>query len=70
MHGEISAFFKKPGGKTDASRMHNVDFIYAINLDQRPEKFAHCVRELESYGIYPYRFSAVNGWELSLEIIN
>jgi GR25 family glycosyltransferase involved in LPS biosynthesis len=50
--------------------MKNIDFIYTINLDQRPEKFAHCLNELAPYGICPYRFSAVNGWELSLEVIN
>jgi GR25 family glycosyltransferase involved in LPS biosynthesis len=41
-----------------------------INLDRRPEKFAKSVNQLNPYGIYPYRFSAVNGWELSLETIN
>ena len=25
---------------------------------------------LNRYGVYPYRFSAVNGWELTLEAIN
>jgi len=50
--------------------MRNIDFIYMINLDQRPEKFASCIAQLHPYGIYPYRFSAVNGWELSLEAIN
>jgi len=50
--------------------MRNIDFIYMINLDQRPEKFASTVRGLEPFGINPYRFSAVNGWELSLEAIN
>lgn len=44
-----------------------VDFIYMINLDQRPEKWARSKAQLESFGIVPYRFSAVNGWELSLE---
>jgi GR25 family glycosyltransferase involved in LPS biosynthesis len=42
-----------------------------INLDERPEKFSQSVQQLIPYGIYPYRFSAVNGWEgLSLEDIN
>ena len=70
LHADISEFFKKATGKSTASRMRNIDWIYVINLDQRPEKFAHCVQELEPYGIYPYRFSAVNGWELSLDTIN
>lgn len=50
--------------------MGNIDFIYMINLDQRPEKFSLSCERLAPYGIYPFRFSAVNGWELSLETIN
>jgi len=41
-----------------------------INLDQRTEKYDHTIDELAPFGITPYRFSAVNGWELSLEDIN
>ena len=41
-----------------------------INLDQRPEKWQRSIEQLACYDIYPQRFSAVNGWELSLESIN
>jgi len=61
---------KPASGKDPISKMRNVDFIYTINLDQRPEKFAKCVAQLHPYGISPYRFSAVNGWELTEEDIN
>lgn len=61
---------KRVSDKHEVSQMRNIDFIYLINLDERPEKREHCVRELSPYGIYPHRFSAVNGWELSLEAIN
>jgi GR25 family glycosyltransferase involved in LPS biosynthesis len=61
---------KKAENKSDFHKMRNIDFIYMINLDQRPEKFVQSLSQLEPYGIYPYRFSAVNGWELSLEAIN
>jgi GR25 family glycosyltransferase involved in LPS biosynthesis len=61
---------KIPNDKTPSSPMRNIDFIYMINLDQRPEKYTHSIDQLSPFGIYPYRFSAVNGWELSLEIIN
>jgi GR25 family glycosyltransferase involved in LPS biosynthesis len=37
-----------------------------INLDQRPEKLEMSFNQLHPYGIFPYRFSAVNGWELTL----
>jgi len=50
--------------------MKNVDFIYMINLDERPEKFALCLEQLRPYNINPYRFSAVNGWKLTYAAIN
>jgi len=50
--------------------IRNIDFVYMINLDQRPEKFDKSLKQLKPYGIVPYRFSAVNGWELPLEVIN
>jgi GR25 family glycosyltransferase involved in LPS biosynthesis len=61
---------KKCTGKSDCHRMLEIDFIYMINLDQRPEKFLRSLNILKNYGIYPYRFSAVNGWELSLDVLN
>jgi GR25 family glycosyltransferase involved in LPS biosynthesis len=67
---DIEDYFKIPAAKSDYSKMKNIDFIYMINLDQRPEKYAHSVAELAPYEITPYRFSAVNGWELSLEALN
>jgi len=62
--------FKKAEGKSDIHKTRNIDFIYMINLDERPEKWQMSIAQLASYGIIPYRFSAVNGWELSLEDIN
>jgi GR25 family glycosyltransferase involved in LPS biosynthesis len=50
--------------------MKNIDFIYMINLDERPEKLETSLKKLSHYRIYPFRFSAVNGWKLSLETIN
>jgi len=56
--------------KTPSSPMRNIDFIYMINLDQRPEKYEQSINQLAPYGVVPYRFSAVNGWELPFEVIN
>lgn len=56
--------------KTPPSAVRNVDYIYMINLDQRPEKYARSAEQLALYGIVPYRFSAVNGWELPFDVIN
>lgn len=50
--------------------MRNIDFIYMINLDKRPEKFLIASSELNAFGIVPYRFSAVNGWELTTSDLN
>jgi GR25 family glycosyltransferase involved in LPS biosynthesis len=68
--GDIEDHFKKVLNKSSCYSMKNIDFIYLINLDQRPEKFRMSMDQLAPYGIYPYRFAAVNGWELSLEAIN
>jgi GR25 family glycosyltransferase involved in LPS biosynthesis len=67
---ELEYYFKKPAGKSAIHSMKNIDFIYVINLDERPEKFQHTIDELKPYGIIPYRFSAVNGWNLSNETLN
>ena len=67
---KLEDHFKQAINKTDLHKMENIDFIYMINLDARPEKFQYCLSQLLPYGIHPYRFSAVNGWELSLEEIN
>ncbi len=68
--GGVLDHLKKAEGKSSIHSMEGVDFIYMINLDQRPEKFLQASSELHSYGISPYRFSAVNGWELPLEVVN
>jgi GR25 family glycosyltransferase involved in LPS biosynthesis len=70
LSAELRDYFKPCSDKSPIHKMRNIDFIYMINLDQRPEKFASCIKQLHPYGIYPYRFSAVNGWELPLEVIN
>ncbi len=68
----VEDHFKPARDKSDfyLNQVRNIDYIYLLNLDQRPEKLAHCLNELEPYGIHPYRFSAVNGWELTLDILN
>jgi GR25 family glycosyltransferase involved in LPS biosynthesis len=66
----VQDHLKKAENKGTNHKMKNIDFIYMINLDKRPQKFAQCKEQFENYGIHPYRFSAVNGWELSIEAIN
>ena len=72
LEASIEAYFHKINNKSDSGRnqVEGIDFIYLINLDQRVEKFERSVSQLLDYGIRPYRFSAVNGWELSINTIN
>ncbi len=53
-----------------AKPIKNVDAIYLINLDQRPERLEKCKAQLKPYGIIPERFPAVFGWGLTGEEIN
>lgn len=67
-YASISAMerhLKRAEGKGDRSSIPGVDLIYLINLDARPEKYAVARRFFEVYGVTPYRFPAINGWELS-----
>src|SRR5262249_33237963 len=72
IHADLLNHLKKidPSEKNDNHKIRNVDFIYMINLDRRPEKFEQSCKQLQPYGITPFRFSAVNGWELSFETVN
>lgn len=70
LHSELIDHLKKAEGKTEIHSWENIDFVYMINLDERPEKFAKAAGFLEAQGIHPYRFSAVNGWKLPMETIN
>ena len=70
LQANLQNHLKKAEGKELYHQMRNIDFIYTINLDRRPEKFAACKAALDPYMIYPYRFSAVNGWELPLTVID
>lgn len=68
--GNFEEHLRKMENKSDIHDMQNIDFIYMINLDERPEKLAKSLAQLHPYGIYPYRVSAINGWKLPLETIN
>ena len=70
LFARLEDHFKAAPNKGEGHRIQNVDFIYMINLDERPEKVASSLSKLQAYGITPYRFSAVNGWNLSPEEIN
>lgn len=70
LQGDLEDHFRPVLNKPQSCGVENVDFVYLINLDQRPEKWASVMAQLIPYRITPCRFSAINGWELSLEAIN
>lgn len=71
VYPRVEDCFKKISNKLEfQQQVRNIDFIYMINLEERPEKYQHSLEQLAPYEIVPYRFSAVNGWKLSLEAIN
>lgn len=70
LHSAVVDHLKPILNKSTVSSIRNVEFIYLINLDERPEKFQSTIDQLMPFGIIPYRFSAVNGWKLSLNVIN
>jgi GR25 family glycosyltransferase involved in LPS biosynthesis len=67
---EFSDHLKAVGPKNQKSSISGIDYIYLINLDQRPEKWEKSLGQLERYGITPHRFSAIYGWDLSIEAKN
>lgn len=70
LFGEIAPYLKPALNKSHHNKMKHINFIYMINLDERPEKFTRSEQELAPYGVFPYRFSAVNGWTLPEEALN
>lgn len=46
-------------------QIEGIDYIYLINLDKRPQRLATSLKELNRYKISPYRFSAIDGKNLS-----
>lgn len=69
MDASLFDCLKTIDNKSTNHSIRSIDFIYMINLDERPEKFKMSTDQLHPYGVFPYRFSAVNGWTLSLEEI-
>ena len=69
LSSDLADHLREVTQKSLDARMRNIDFIYMINLDERPEKFEVCRSALAEYGIVPHRFSAVNGWTLPLELV-
>lgn len=70
LHAGHTPYLKKALNKGSNHTIEGIDFIYMINLDNRPEKFARSIAQLAPYDIHPYRFSGINGWALPITTIN
>lgn len=68
--GNIENQYRKLEFKLGSSGMRNIDYIYLINLDQRPEKWQNSINQLLPYGIFPERFPGIYGWKLTPEELN
>lgn len=66
----IEDYFSKIKDKSGNHSFANIDFIYVINLDKRPERLERSVNALKPYGISPCRLPAVNGWTLSYKVLD
>ncbi len=66
----IEKYLQKCENKSDCHGIKNIDFIYLINLDRRPDRLIEAKNKLDKYNIYPYRFSAMDGSKLSFECLN
>jgi GR25 family glycosyltransferase involved in LPS biosynthesis len=69
-HAFIEDYYKKIETEELCSGINHVDQIYLINLDQRPEKWNRCLRQLLPFNIYPQRVSGIYGWALSSDVLN
>ncbi len=69
-HAGIENHYRKLEDKTAGFGVKDIDFIYMINLDQRPERWIQCAMQLAPYGIYPQRFPGIYGWTIPPSILN
>ena len=67
---EISCYLKQiPDKHKQPPQIQHIDYIYLINLDQRPEKKEKSLAELAKYQLLAYRFPAIYGWDLSADVL-
>lgn len=62
----VSKHFKKIEDKREEEKfqIQNIDFIYLINLDRRPQRLERCLGQFAPYQIKPHRVAGINGWAL------
>lgn len=70
LFANIFDHLKEIDSNKSCQTIEGIDFVYMINLDHRPDKFEYSLKELVTWGIRPYRFSAIYGQNLPLKVIN
>jgi hypothetical protein len=66
----IVKHLRKIENQTKRQQIPEIDAIYIINLDKRPDRFAQCMNQFTRYAIQPYRVAGIHGWDLSQEEFN
>ncbi|HSX03671.1 MAG TPA: glycosyltransferase family 25 protein [Rhabdochlamydiaceae bacterium] len=62
--------YRKLENKKGCVAPRNIDYVYMINLDQRPEKWNRSSLQLSPFGIIPERFPGIYGWTLQPDVLN
>jgi GR25 family glycosyltransferase involved in LPS biosynthesis len=66
----IEDHYKPIEFKGESRGPEGIDFVYMMNLDQRPERWKNATELLKPYLIVPQRFSGIYGWTIPPEVLN
>jgi GR25 family glycosyltransferase involved in LPS biosynthesis len=69
-YGHIEDHYRILESKVGSLSPKNIDEVYVINLDQRPERWENCMKQLNAYGIFPCRFPGIYGWALTPAVLD
>lgn len=70
LHASVEKYLVEIPEKSPCQTIRHIDYIYLINLDFRKYRYNFCRWQLDPYGILPYRFSAINGWDFTDKQLN
>jgi hypothetical protein len=66
----VKHHYKKVEERRPCIGPEGIDYIYLINLDERPERLIRTLSELGRWGVFPQRFPAIYGWTLMPDELN
>lgn len=69
-HAGIADHYRKLEYKWGCTAPEKIDYVYLLNLDQRPERWNDSILKLLPYDIFPERFPGIYGWTIPVEILN